>query len=129
MVRTVIGGFIPLLFIAFRGDCSVRLSGVAILVAVGFIVRLYVSLTSTCFVSGVNCHTSTLVTRNYSTTKLVLLAVLPRLLPDTCTKVIVSIVVCTVNNNLLRILLDPVVRTYPAKGGRGTVDLLRSFCY
>lgn len=123
------GGFIPLLFLAFRNDCKVSLRGVALLIAFGFKVRLLMSLTSVKFISEVNCHTSVVLTRAVTTTNLVLLAMLPRYLKSPFIKLLVTIVVCTVKNKLLRILMDPIIRTYPASGGRGTVDLLRSFCY
>lgn len=129
IARTVSTGFTPLLFLGFRGSCSVSLNGVTLVSAFFFFARLLISLFYTGFMSQVNCHMYVMASRVYTTTKLIKLTFLPSLLPGPFAKVVVDMVVCTIKDKLVRILYDPVVRTYPFGGGRTAVDLLRSFCY
>ncbi len=83
-IRTVIGGFLPVLFVIFRSVCNLNCRGLNGLVIFGFTARVLISLLSPGVVDVVNCEGATFLDRVATTTKLVLVYILPRMLKGGC---------------------------------------------
>ena len=127
VVQAVVNNFAPLLFLTFQSSYQIPLAKITMLITFNFSLQLVVDLLSAGFIDRIGYRVSTLVAHVLSAAGLVALAVLPGLLPDPFTGLLVAVMIYAVGGGLLEVLISPMVQACPTENKEKTMSLLHSF--
>lgn len=127
IVQAIVNNFAPLLFLVFQSAYGIPLSRITLLITFNFCVQLGVDLLSAAFIDRIGYRASMLLAHAASACGLVFLAVLPELLPDPFTGLLIAVMVYAVGGGLLEVLVSPVVEACPTDNKEATMSLLHSF--
>ncbi len=127
IVQAIINNFVPLLFITFQSTYDIPLSKITMLVTINFALQLFIDLVSVTFIDKIGYRVSMVIAHICATLGLVSLAVLPEILPDAYTGILISIMIYAIGGGLLEVLVSPVVEACPSDHKEQTMSLLHSF--
>ena len=127
VVQAVVNNFAPLLFLTFQSSYQIPLAKITMLITFNFSLQLVVDLLSAGFIDRIGYRASTLMAHVLSAVGLVALAVLPGLLPDPFTGLLVAVMIYAVGGGLLEVLISPMVQACPTENKEKTMSLLHSF--
>lgn len=127
IVQAIVNNFAPLLFLVFQSSYQIPLSRITLLITFNFCVQLGVDLLSAAFIDRIGYRASMLLAHAASACGLVFLAVLPELLPDPFTGLLIAVMVYAVGGGLLEVLVSPVVEACPTDNKEAAMSLLHSF--
>lgn len=92
VVQAIINNFVPLLFITLQNSYDIPLSKITMLVTINFAVQLIVDMIAAVFVDKIGYRISIVLAHIFSAGGLILLTVLPDLLPDAFTGILISVI-------------------------------------
>lgn len=127
IVQAIVNNFIPLLFLFFHESYGIPLSKITLLVTINFGLQLIVDLASVGFVDKLGYRKSLMLAHGTAALGLIFLAVLPELLPDPFSGIIISVIFYAVGGGLLEVLVSPVVEACPTDNKEKAMSLLHSF--
>ncbi len=127
IVQAIVNNFAPLLFLTFQNTYQIPLSRITILVTINFALQLLVDLLSIGFVDKIGYRLSMMIAHVCSALGLVLLAVLPEVLGNPFTGLLIAVMVYAVGGGLLEVLVSPVVEACPTDNKEKAMSLLHSF--
>lgn len=127
IVQAVINNFVPLLFLTFQGSYGIPLSQITLLVTLNFGVQLLTDLLSAGFVDRIGYRPAIILAHICAASGLILLTVLPELLPDAFTGILISIVIYAVGGGLIEVLVSPIMEACPTDNKEKAMSLLHSF--
>ena len=93
IVQAIVNNFIPLLFITLQDQYNISLGRITMLVTVNFAVQLTVDFLATLFVDRIGYKASIVSAHIFSAAGLILLPLLPEIMPDPFTGVIISVII------------------------------------
>ncbi len=114
IVQAVINNFVPLLFLTFQSEFGIPLGRITFLITFNFGVQLVVDLVSGLFVDRIGYRAAMILADACCALGLILLAVLPAILPDPYTGLLIAVTVYAVGGGLLEVLVSPIVEACPA---------------
>lgn len=127
IIQAVINNFVPLLFLVFHDSYSIPLSKITLLVTFNFGLQLIVDLASVGFVDKIGYRASMIIAHILCAAGLISLAVLPEVLSDPFTGILLSVIVYATGGGLLEVLVSPIVEACPNERKEQTMSLLHSF--
>ncbi|MBQ5961291.1 MAG: MFS transporter [Firmicutes bacterium] len=127
IVQAVINNFVPLLFLTFQSEFGIPLSRITFLITFNFGVQLVVDLVSGLFVDRIGYRAAMILADACCALGLILLAVLPAILPDPYTGLLIAVTVYAVGGGLLEVLVSPIVEACPADNKEKAMSMLHSF--
>lgn len=127
VVQAIVNNFVPLLFVTLQNTYDIPLSKITMLVTINFGVQLVVDLASAVFVDRIGYRASAILAHVFSAAGLVLLTVLPDLLPDAFTGILIAVVVYAIGGGLIEVLISPIMESCPTDNKEAAMSLLHSF--
>lgn len=127
VVQAVVNNFVPLLFVTLQHSYEIPLSQITMLVTINFGVQLVVDLASVLFVDRIGYRASIVLAHGCSAAGLILLTVLPDLLPDAFTGILISVIVYAIGGGLIEVLISPIMESCPTDNKEAAMSLLHSF--
>ena len=127
IVQAIVNNFVPLLFVTFQNSYNISLSQVTSLITVNFIIQLLIDMLSAGFIDKIGYRASAVTAHVFAASGLILLTVLPELLPDSFSGIIISVVIYAVGGGLLEVLVSPIIEACPTDNKEKALSLLHSF--
>ena len=127
IAQAIINNFAPLLFVMFEADYRIPLSKITLLITVNFCVQLTVDLLAAAFLDRIGYRAAIVLAHAASAAGLALLTVLPELLPDAFTGLLISVVVYAIGGGMLDVILSPIMEACPTDNKQTHMSLLHSF--
>ena len=113
VVQAVVNNFVPLLFLTFEKTYGIPLSKITMLITLNFGVQLIVDLLSAGFVDKIGYRVSIVIAHAASALGLIGLVVLPNLLPDAYTGILLSVMIYAIGGGLIEVLISPIMESCP----------------
>ena len=127
IAQAIVNNFAPLLFVMFEADYRIPLSKITLLITVNFCVQLTVDLLAAAFLDRIGYRAAIVLAHAASAAGLALLTVLPELLPDAFTGLLISVVVYAIGGGMLDVILSPIMEACPTDNKQAHMSLLHSF--
>lgn len=127
IVQAIVNNFTPLLFLTFQSEYGIPLEKITLLVTINFGLQLLIDFLSAGLIDRIGYRASALAAHGLAAAGLILLTVLPGLLPDPFTGLLLSVLVYAVGGGLLEVLVSPMVEACPTENKAKTMSLLHSF--
>ena len=115
IVQAIVNNFVPLLFVMFERTYQIPLAKITLLITINFCIQLGVDLLSAWFLDRIGYRAAILLSHIASAAGLVLLTILPDVLPDAFTGLLISVTV------------SPVMESCPTQNKEQHMSLLHSF--
>ena len=127
IVQAVCNNFAPLLFLTFHGTFQIPLSRITLLITINFGIQLLVDLLSAKFVDRIGYRISIVTAHLCAALGLIGLAVLPSVLPDAYTGILIAVFFYAIGGGLIEVLVSPIVESCPGDNKETAMSLLHSF--
>ena len=127
VVQAVVNNFVPLLFLTFEKTYGIPLSKITMLITLNFGVQLIVDLLSAGFVDKIGYRVSIVIAHAASALGLIGLVVLPNILPDAYTGILLSVMIYAIGGGLIEVLISPIMESCPSENKEKAMSLLHSF--
>ncbi len=127
ITQAIAANFAPLLFLTFHKSFGIPLGKVALISTVFFFTQLIVDVLCTNVVDRIGYRKCIVASEIFSAVGLVSLAVLPELLPDAFTGILISVVIYATGSGLIEVLCSPIVEACPFEHKESVMSLLHSF--
>lgn len=127
ITQAIAANFAPLLFLTFHRVFHIPLGKIALISTFFYFTQLLVDLLCAKFVDKIGYRVSVVLSEITSAVGLAGLAVLPFVLPNPFTGILVCTVVYAIGSGLIEVLVSPIVEACPFENKEGTMSLLHSF--
>ena len=127
IVQAIVNNFVPLLFVMFERTYQIPLSKITLLITINFCIQLGIDLLSAWFLDRIGYRAAILLSHIASAAGLVLLTILPDMLPDAFTGLLIAVVIYAVGGGLLEVIVSPVMESCPTQNKEQHMSLLHSF--
>ncbi len=127
VVQAIVNNFVPLLFVTLQGTYDIPLNKITMLVTINFGVQLLVDLASVLFVDRIGYRAAAVLAHGCSAAGLILLTVLPDLLPDAFTGILIAVIIYAIGGGLIEVLISPIMESCPTDNKEASMSLLHSF--
>ena len=127
VVQAVVNNFVPLLFLTFEKTYGIPLSKITMLITLNFGVQLIVDLLSAGLVDKIGYRVSIVIAHAASALGLMGLVVLPNLLPNAYTGILLSVMIYAIGGGLIEVLISPIMESCPTDNKEKAMSLLHSF--
>lgn len=127
IVQAIVNNFVPLLFLTFESSYNIPLSQITMLITFNFGIQLIVDLLSTKFVDRIGYRVSIVMAHVFAAGGLIGLVVLPDLLPNAFTGLLIAVVIYAIGGGLIEVLISPIMESCPTENKEKAMSLLHSF--
>ena len=127
ITQAITANFTPLLFLKFHTDYGVSLGKIALIPTAFFLTQLLVDLFCAWFVDRIGYRRSIVLSAVMSAAGLIALSVLPEMLPDPFTGILICVIFYAVGSGLIEVLCSPIVEACPFEHKDAVMSLLHSF--
>lgn len=127
IVQAVVNNFVPLLFLTFRDTYGIPLSKITLLITFNFVLQLTIDLLSASFIDRIGYRASAVLAHIFAAAGLLSLTILPELMGDPFTGILLSVIVYALGGGLLEVLVSPIVEACPSDNKASAMSLLHSF--
>ena len=127
ITQAISANFAPLLFLTFKDTYGIPLEKVALIPMTFFLTQLLIDFAATRFVDRIGYRTCVVCSQVLSALGLALFAVLPEVLPDPFTGILIAVVLYAMGAGLIEVLISPIVEACPFENKAGVMSLLHSF--
>ena len=127
ITQAISANFAPLLFLTFKDTYGIPLEKIALIPMAFFMTQLLIDFAATKFVDRIGYRTCVVCSQVLSAVGLALLAVLPEVLPDPFTGILIAVVLYAMGAGLIEVLISPIVEACPFDNKDGVMSLLHSF--
>lgn len=127
ITQAIAANFAPLLFLKFHTDYNITLGNISLISTCFFFTQLVVDLFCAKFVDRIGYRACIVASEVCSALGLVGLALLPDLLPNPYTGIIISVIIYAIGSGLIEVLCSPIVEACPFENKEATMSLLHSF--
>lgn len=118
---------LPLFFIIFQTDFGISFEKLGRLIFIFFVSQIVVDLIAVKYVDRIGYRIACVVAHGFSTTGLVLLAILPNIMASAYTGIVISVMVYAIGSGLIEVIISPVVDAIPGDAKAANMSLLHSF--
>lgn len=127
IVQAIINNFTPLLFLTFSRQFGIPLTQITLLIMINFSVQFLVDLAAAFYVDKIGYKPTVVFAHVSSFIGLTLLAILPQVLNNPFSGLVIAVIVFAIGGGLLEVLLSPIVEASPTKHKESAMSLLHSF--
>lgn len=127
VVQAVVNNFVPLLFVTFQKTYQISLSKITFLITINFLIQLLVDMLSAGFVDKIGYRASIILAHVCAAAGLLSLTILPELLPNAYSGILIAVAVYAVGGGLIEVLISPILEACPTDNKEQAMSLLHSF--
>ncbi len=127
IVQAIVNNFVPLLFLTFHNSYGIPMTQITLLITFNFGLQLLVDMLSVTFVDRIGYRASMIIAHVCAAAGFLFLTILPDLLENAFTGLMIAVAVYAVGGGLLEVLVSPIVEACPTKNKEKAMSLLHSF--
>ncbi len=127
ITQAIINNFAPLLFLTFASDYQLSLDKITLITTINFAVQLLVDLLSAKFIDKIGYRRAVVAAHVFSAAGLIGMAVLPGILVDAYTGILIAVVCYGIGGGIIEVLISPIVEACPTEKKEAAMSLLHSF--
>ncbi|MGN0539333.1 MAG: MFS transporter [Candidatus Fimenecus sp.] len=127
VVQAVINNLAPLLFVIFSKRFEITLERLSVLITINFITQTIIDVASVKFVDKIGYRILSVLSQAVTFLGLASMAVLPIVLPNPYTGIVISIMLCAIGSGLTEVIISPIVESIPGEKKTSEMSLLHSF--
>lgn len=127
VVQAVINNLAPLLFVIFSKRFEITLERLSVLITINFITQTIIDVASVKFVDKIGYRILSVLSQAVTFLGLTSMAVLPIVLPNPYTGIVISIILCAIGSGLTEVIISPIVESIPGEKKTSEMSLLHSF--
>lgn len=127
VVQAIVNNFAPLLFLTFHNRYGIPMTQITLLITFNFGLQLLVDILSVTFVDRIGYRASMIIAHFCAVAGFVFLAVLPDILGNAFTGLLIAVAIYAVGGGLLEVLVSPIVEACPTENKEKAMSLLHSF--
>ncbi|MGN0526331.1 MAG: MFS transporter [Acutalibacteraceae bacterium] len=127
IVQAIIVNFAPLLFLTFESSFNIPLGKITMLITINFCAQFVTDLLSAKFIDKIGYRVGIMLANSLCAIGLVSLSVLPFVLSDAFTGLLISTMIYAVGGGLLEVIVSPLVESCPSSNKESAMSLLHSF--
>ena len=127
IVQAIVNNFVPLLFVTFQHSYQIPLANITMLITLNFAIQLVIDLLSAGFIDRIGYRASAILAHVCSAAGLILLTILPDVMPDAFSGILISVAVYAVGGGLIEVLISPIIEACPTDNKEKAMSLLHSF--
>lgn len=127
VVQAVINNLAPLLFVIFSKRFEITLERLSVLITINFITQTIIDVASVKFVDKIGYRILSVLSQAVTFLGLTSMAVLPIVLPNPYTGIVISIMLCAIGSGLTEVIISPIVESIPGEKKTSEMSLLHSF--
>ena len=127
VVQAVINNLAPLLFVIFSRRFEITLERLSVLITINFITQTIIDVASVKFVDKIGYRILSVLSQSVTFLGLASMAVLPIVLPNPYTGIVISIILCAIGSGLTEVIISPIVESIPGEKKTSEMSLLHSF--
>ncbi|MCR4655088.1 MAG: MFS transporter [Lachnospiraceae bacterium] len=127
ITQAIAANFAPLLFLTFYKSYGISLGKIALISTTFFLTQLIIDVICAKYVDRIGYRTATILSEAMSGIGLICLAVLPEIMPNPFTGIIISVMIYAVGSGLIEVLASPIVEACPFDHKEAVMSLLHSF--
>ena len=102
IVQAIVNNFLPLLFLTLQQEYSIPLSKITLLITFNFVLQLGIDLASAFFIDKIGYRAAAVAAHVFAAAGREAMTVLPGLLPDAFTGLVIAVLVYAVGGGLWR---------------------------
>lgn len=118
---------LPLLYVTFQNQFAVSLQQIGLTATVIFVVQLCVDVVATRYGRYLSYRAGCVAAHIFAAVGLACMSILPGLLPDPYTGVLIAAILLSIGGGLTEVLISPVVDAMPGDQKASAMSLLHSF--
>ena len=127
VTQAISANFTPLLFLTFKGTYGISLDKIALIPLTFYLAQLLVDVAASKFADKIGYRSCVIASQVLSSAGLLSMTILPGLLPEPFTGILIAVVLYAVGSGLIEVLLSPIVEACPFENKDGVMSLLHSF--
>lgn len=127
IVQAIVNNFVPLLFVTFQNSYQIPLSRITALITMNFMIQLMVDMLSAGFIDKIGYRAAVIMAHVCAAAGMILLTILPELLPDAFTGIMIAVVIYAIGGGLIEVLISPIIEACPNDNKEKAMSLLHSF--
>lgn len=127
VTQAITANFASLLFLTFKESYGLSLEKISLIPTVFFLTQLIVDFAATKFVDKIGYRICIVASQIFAGAGFILLAVLPEVLTDPFTGILLSVALYAVGSGLIEVLVSPIIEACPFENKNGMMSLLHSF--
>ncbi len=127
IVQAIVNNFLPMLFITLQNEYAISLGQITSLITINFVVQLLVDFACAAFIDKIGYRAGILLAHGTAALGFAMLAVLPQLLPDAYSGILIAVIIYAVGGGLLEVLVSPIMESCPTDRKEQAMSLLHSF--
>lgn len=127
ITQSIAANFAPLLFLTFHKSYGIPLGKIALISTAFYLTQLFIDVICAGYVDRIGYRICAVASEATSALGLIGLAVLPEILPDPFTGIIISVIVYAIGSGLIEVLGSPIVEACPFEHKEAVMSLLHSF--
>ena len=127
ITQAISANFAPLLFLTFHRTYQISLGRIAFISTAFFFTQLLIDLFCAKYVDKIGYRRSVVASELFSAAGLIGLAVLPGIMPDPFSGILISVIIYAMGSGLIEVLVSPIVEACPFEHKESVMSLLHSF--
>lgn len=127
IVQAIVNNFVPLLFVTFQNSYGISLSKITMLITINFVIQMLIDALSARFVDKIGYRASALLAHACAIVGLGLLTILPEILPDAFSGILISVIIYAIGGGLIEVIISPILEACPTDNKETAMSLLHSF--
>ena len=127
IVQAIVNNFVPLLFVTFQNSYGISLSKITMLITINFVIQMLIDALSARFVDKIGYRASALLAHACTIVGLGLLTILPEILPDAFSGILISVILYAIGGGLIEVIISPILEACPTDNKETAMSLLHSF--
>lgn len=126
-VQAIINNFLPILFIIFQRDYGLSYEQLGRLLFINFAIQILADFLTPYIVKFIGYKGSAITCHFLATLGLVLLFVLPNIMADFYTAVVISVMVYAFSSGIIEVVMSPIMELIPQDNKTANMAFLHSF--
>jgi fucose permease len=127
ITQAIVNNLAPLLFYTFKDAIGIPLEKIGLLVAVNFFVQMVVDIACVRYIDRIGYRAGAVAAHVFATMGLICLGVLPTLMADKYTALLIAVTIYAVGGGLTEVLISPIIESLPGDEKASAMSLLHSF--
>lgn len=127
VVQAVVNNFLPILFVALQDVYGLSYEQLARIIVFNFVTQIITDLLTPKILNRLGYRGCAIMCQGTAALGLSLLGILPRVMSDTYTAIIISVIIYAFGSGLMEVALSPLVENLPSSNKKGSMAILHSF--
>ncbi len=127
VVQAIVNNFLPILFIALQSIYGLSYEQLARIIIFNFTAQIIIDLSAPKILKVFGCRGCAVLAHISATVGLVLFGILPQIMSNTYSAIIISIIITAFGSGLIEVIISPIVEALPTDNKSGNMAILHSF--